>query len=91
MPFIKRHDRTFKLTDPTPEHCPPGEFVREIPLPSRIPEDAKLEAYRDETGTMLEIIVPKHRIGPEEHEVRVCLRPSPWSERAFVDLKETLV
>ncbi|KAF2296048.1 hypothetical protein GH714_035854 [Hevea brasiliensis] len=75
MPFIKRHDRTFKLTDPTPEHCPPGEFIREIPLPNRIPEDAELEAYRDETGTMLEIIVPKYRVGPEEHEVRVCLRP----------------
>ncbi|OAY46070.1 hypothetical protein MANES_07G114300v8 [Manihot esculenta] len=71
MPFIKRHDRTFKLTDPTPEHCPPGEFIREIPLPNRIPEDAKLEAYRDETGTMLEIIVPKHRVGPEEHEVQM--------------------
>jgi HSP20 family molecular chaperone IbpA len=80
MPFIKRHDRTFKLTDPTPEHCPPGEFIREIPLPNLIPEDAKLEAYRDETGTVLEIIVPKHRVGPEEHEVRVCLRPPPWSE-----------
>lgn len=91
MPFIKRHDRTFKLTDPTPEHCPPGEFIREIPLPSRIPEDAKLEAYCDETGTMLEIIVPKRRVGPEEHEVRVCLRPSPWSERSFVDLKEALL
>ena len=91
MPFIKRHDRTFKLTDPTPEHCPPGEFIREIPLPTRIPEDANLEAYRDETGTMLEIIVPKHRAGPEEHEVRVCLRPAPWSERAYVDLKEALV
>lgn len=78
MPFIKRHDRTFKLTDPTPEHCPPGEFIREIPLQKRIPEDAKLEAYRDETGTMLEIIVPKSREGPEEHEVHVCLRPSPW-------------
>lgn len=87
MPFIKRHDRTFKLTDPTPEHCPPGEFIREIPLPNRIPEDAKLEAYYDETGTMLEVIVPKNRVGPEEHEVRVCLRPSPWSERPFVDLK----
>ncbi|XP_010520119.1 PREDICTED: uncharacterized protein LOC104799350 [Tarenaya hassleriana] len=75
MPFIKRHDRTFKLSDPAPEHCPPGEFVREISLPNRIPDDAKLEAYRDETGTMLEIMVPKHRTGPEEHEVRVCLRP----------------
>ncbi|KAJ4835608.1 hypothetical protein Tsubulata_045842 [Turnera subulata] len=91
MPFIKRQDRTFKLTDATPEHCPPGEFIREISLPNRIPEDAKLEAYGDETGTMLEIIVPKHRVGPEEHEVRVCLRPSPWNERAFVDLKEALV
>ncbi|KAJ4719854.1 HSP20-like chaperones superfamily protein [Melia azedarach] len=91
MPFIKRHDRTFKLTDPTPEHCPPGEFIREIPLPNRIPEDAKLEAYHDETGTMLEIIVPKNRVGPEEHEVRVCLRPSPWNERPFVDLEEAFV
>lgn len=80
MQFIKRLDRTFKLTDPTPEHCPPGEFVREIPLATRIPEDAKLEAYCDETGTMLEIIVPKHRVGPEEHEVPVCLRPVPWGE-----------
>ncbi|KAK9170509.1 hypothetical protein Syun_002649 [Stephania yunnanensis] len=75
MPFIKRHDRTFKLTDPSPEHCPPGDFIREIPLPTRIPEDATLEAFYDETGTVLEIMVPKHRVGPEEHEVRVCLRP----------------
>jgi hypothetical protein len=91
MPFIKRHNRTFKLTDPAPEHCPPGEFIREISLPTLISEDAKLEAYCDETGTMLEIIVPKHRTGPEEHEVQVCLRPSSWSERPFVDLEETLV
>lgn len=91
MPIVKRQDRTFKLTDPSPEHCPPGDFIREIPLPTRIPEDAKLEAYGDETGTMLEIIVPKHRVGPEEHEVRVCLRPSPWSERAYVDFTEALV
>ncbi|KAK3034390.1 hypothetical protein RJ639_033661 [Escallonia herrerae] len=91
MPTMKRQDRTFKLTDRTPEHCPPGEFTREIPLPTRIPEDAELEAYGDETGTMLEIIVPKHRAGPEEHEVHVCLRPSPWSERAYVDLTEALV
>ncbi|EXB58127.1 hypothetical protein L484_026326 [Morus notabilis] len=75
QPFIKRHDRTFKLTDPTPEHCPPGEFIREIALPTRIPEDGKLEAYCDETGTVLEIIIPKHRKGPEEHEVRVCFVP----------------
>ncbi|CAL9155515.1 unnamed protein product [Musa hybrid cultivar] len=75
-PYIKRHDRTFKLTDPSPEHCPPGEFVREITLPMRIPEDANLEAYYDESGALLEIMVPKHRMGPEEHEVRVCiLRP----------------
>ncbi|KAI4383988.1 hypothetical protein MLD38_009765 [Melastoma candidum] len=79
-PFIKRHDRTFKLTDPMPEHCPPGEFIREIPLPTRIPEDAKLEAYCDQTGTVLEINVPKHHLRPEEHEVRVCFRPSAWSD-----------
>jgi hypothetical protein len=74
-PFVRRHDRTFRLTDPAPEHCPPGEFVREIPLATRIPEDARLEAYYDETGTGLEIMVPKHRVGPEEHEVQVCMRP----------------
>ncbi|KAG2685822.1 hypothetical protein I3843_10G136300 [Carya illinoinensis] len=75
MPFIKRHDRTFKLTDPSSEHCPPGEFVREIPLSTRIPEDANVEAYYDGPGSVLEIMVPKLRVGPEEHEVRVCLRP----------------
>ncbi|CAK9188181.1 unnamed protein product [Ilex paraguariensis] len=73
-PFIKRHDRTFKLTDPLSEHCPQGEFVREIPLSTRIPEDAHIEAYYDGPGTALEILVPKLREGPEEHEVRVCLR-----------------
>lgn len=74
-PFIKRRDRIFKLTDPCMEHCPPGEFVREIPLSTRIPEDANIEAYYDGPGTVLEILVPKLREGPEEHEVRVCLRP----------------
>ncbi|XP_024991296.1 uncharacterized protein LOC112525405 [Cynara cardunculus var. scolymus] len=74
-PVLKRQERVFTMRDPASEHCPPGEFVREILLPTPIPEDAMLEAYRDETGTMLEIIVPKHRVGPEEHEVRVCLRP----------------
>ncbi|KAL5209949.1 hypothetical protein ABZP36_005572 [Zizania latifolia] len=79
MPFLKRHDRTFKLVDPSPEHCPPGEFIREISLPTRIPEDATLEAYCDESGTGLEIIVPKYRVGPEEHEVHVSMRPpSSW-------------
>lgn len=73
-PFVKRNERTFKLTDPSPEHCPPGEFIREIPLSTRIPEDANIEAYYDGSGTMLEIVVPKLRAGPEEHEVRVCLR-----------------
>ncbi|KAG9151492.1 hypothetical protein Leryth_015112 [Lithospermum erythrorhizon] len=91
MPTIRRQDRTFKLTDPAPEHCLQGEFVREIPLPTRIPEDAKLEAYGDVTGTMLEIIVPKHHVGPEEHEVLVCLRSSPWSENPHVGLTEALV
>ncbi|PKU82869.1 uncharacterized protein LOC110099950 [Dendrobium catenatum] len=75
MPFIKRHDRTFKLTDPSPEHCPPGEFVREISLATRIHEDSKIEAYYDETGTILEIMVPKYGSEPEEHEVHVSLRP----------------
>ncbi|KAK6790993.1 hypothetical protein RDI58_010074 [Solanum bulbocastanum] len=90
IPIIKRQNRTFKLSDPAPEHCPSGEFVREIPLRTRIPEDAKLEAYGDETGTMLEIHVPKQRVGPEEHEVLVCLRPSPWTTHAYVDLTEAM-
>ncbi|KAK4834733.1 hypothetical protein QYF36_027452 [Acer negundo] len=75
IPLIKRHDRTFKLTDPASEHCPPGDFIREIPLSTRIPEDANIEAYYDGPGSVLEIMVPKLRVGPEEHEVRVCLRP----------------
>ncbi|KAL2481532.1 HSP20-like chaperones superfamily protein [Abeliophyllum distichum] len=75
VPFIKRHNRTFKLSDTSSEHCPPGEFVREIALSTRIPEDARIEAYYDGPGTVLEILVPKLREGPEEHEVRVCLRP----------------
>ncbi|KAG9147879.1 hypothetical protein Leryth_003477 [Lithospermum erythrorhizon] len=74
-PIIKRQGRTFRLSDPASEHCPPGEFVREIPLSTRIPEDAKIEAYFDGSGTMLEILVPKLHEGPEEHEVRICLRP----------------
>ncbi|KAJ3668973.1 hypothetical protein LUZ60_010923 [Juncus effusus] len=73
MPYVKRNERVFKLVDRTAEHCPPGEFVREIKLATRIPEDAKIEAYFDEA--VLEIIVPKFRSGPEEHEVRVCMRP----------------
>lgn len=75
MPIIKRQDRTFKLADSFSEHCPPGEFIREIPLSTRIPEDANIEAYYGGPGSVLEILVPKLRVGPEEHEVRVCLRP----------------
>ncbi|XP_051113577.1 uncharacterized protein LOC127239456 [Andrographis paniculata] len=75
MPFLQRRDRMFKLTDPAPEHCPHGEFKREIMLPTRIPDDAQLEAYFHKNETILEIKVPKHRMGPEEHEVTVCLRP----------------
>lgn len=75
MQFIKRQDRTFKLADSYSEHCPPGEFVREIPLLTRIPEDANIEAYYGGPGSMLEILVPKLPLGTEEHEVRICLRP----------------
>ncbi|XP_047328250.1 uncharacterized protein LOC124931745 [Impatiens glandulifera] len=70
--FVKRKDRTFKMSDPSPEHCPSGEFVREITLSTRIPENANIEAYYDDVeGMMLEILVPKIREGIEEHEVRV--------------------
>lgn len=74
-PVMLRNGRTFKLTDPSPEHCPCGEFTREISLPTRIPEDAKLEAYFDKSGTVLELKVPKYGTTPEVHEVPVCLRP----------------
>ncbi|KAF3618660.1 putative dof zinc finger protein DOF2.2-like [Capsicum annuum] len=74
-PFMLMNGRTFKLTDPSPEHCPRGEFTREISLPTRIPDDAKLEAYFDKSGTVLELKVPKHAATPEVHEVPVCLRP----------------
>lgn len=73
--LIKRRERTFKLTDSNPEHCPSGEFVREIPLMTRIPDDAKLEACCNVSGSVLEIMVPKHRVGPEEHEVRISFPP----------------
>lgn len=74
-PFMLRNGRTFKLTDPSPEHCPCGEFTREISLPTRIPDDAKVEAYFDKSGTVLELKVPKYSTTPEVHEVPVCLRP----------------
>ncbi|CAH8321934.1 unnamed protein product [Eruca vesicaria subsp. sativa] len=73
-PLVKRRERTFKLVDDkTAEHCPPGEFMREIQLPNRIPEEANIEAYFDGMGPVLEILVPKLKV-EEEHEVRVCLR-----------------
>ncbi|XP_047330278.1 uncharacterized protein LOC124933881 [Impatiens glandulifera] len=74
-PYVKRSNRTFKLVDPSSEHCPQGEFMREIPLATRIPEDANIEAYYDGPGTTLEIIVPKPCGGIKEHEVVVCRRP----------------
>lgn len=73
-PYIVRGDRNFKLTDPSPEHCPPGEFVREIALATRIPENAELEAYYVEAAAGLEIMVPKHHVFSGEREVRVFLR-----------------
>ncbi|KAJ7524327.1 hypothetical protein O6H91_17G000800 [Diphasiastrum complanatum] len=75
MPFVTRGDRTFKLTDPNPEHCPPGEFVREIELATRIPENAELKAFYVEASAGLEIMVPKHHNSSEEREVRVYLPP----------------
>jgi HSP20 family molecular chaperone IbpA len=69
MQHIRRHGRMFALADPFTEHCPPGDFIREIPLATRIPEDAKLEACFDEAASVLEIMVPKRGNEPEEHEV----------------------
>lgn len=73
--YIKRGDRTFELTDASPEHCPPGEFIREIALATRIPENAELKAFYIEAGAGLEIMVPKHHDTYEEREVRVFLPP----------------
>ncbi|XP_024362138.1 uncharacterized protein [Physcomitrium patens] len=74
-PTVVRGDRTFKLTDPNPEHCPAGDFVREIGLATRIPEDAELKAFYAEGCAGLEILVPKHSVVSEEREVRVFLPP----------------
>lgn len=73
--YIKRGDRTFELTDLSPEHCRPGEFIREIALATRIPENAELEAFYVEAGAGLEILVPKHNEFSEEREVHVFLPP----------------
>lgn len=75
VPVVTRGDRTFKLTDMNPEHCPQGEFVREIPLATRIPENAELKAFYVEASAGLEIMVPKHLHFSEEREVRVFLPP----------------
>lgn len=83
MPFIKRRDKVFRLTDTSSEHCPPGEFVREIPLSTRILEDANIEAYYDGPGSVLEILVPKLLAEPEEHEIRVCFRPHLGGKNDF--------
>ncbi|KAL5647222.1 hypothetical protein ACJX0J_041577, partial [Zea mays] len=53
-------------------HCPPGDFIRQIPLATRIPEDAKLESCFDEAASVLEIMVPKRGNEPEQHEVQEC-------------------
>lgn len=75
MPTITRGERTFTLTDPNPEHCPQGEFVREIFLATTIPENAELKAFYVEASAGLEIMVPKHTLFSEEREVRVFLPP----------------
>lgn len=75
VPFLKRRDRIFRLADPSSEHCPPGHFVREIPLSTLIFDGAELEAHYDGPRSLLEIVVPKLPSEPEEHEIRVCFRP----------------
>ncbi|EPS63807.1 hypothetical protein M569_10974 [Genlisea aurea] len=82
--YIQRNNRTFRLADPYSEHCPPGEFIREIPLSTRIPENAKIEAYFDDPGAVLEILVPKVKPGPVEHEVHVCLRPGGRNDKLML-------
>jgi hypothetical protein len=83
-PCVTRGDRTFKLTDANPEHCPPGEFVREIGLATRIPENAELKAFYAEACAGLEIMVPKHRGFSEEREVRVFLPPQLGQTEALL-------
>jgi hypothetical protein len=83
-PTVIRGDRTFKLTDPNPEHCPPGDFVREIGLATRIPENADLKAFYVEACAGLEIMVPKHNVLSEEREVRVFLPPQMSQTEALL-------
>ncbi|CAI5482120.1 unnamed protein product [Closterium sp. Yama58-4] len=81
QPTLIRWNRAFHLTDAHPEHCPPGEFVREIVLPSRIPDSADVKAFFSDSGGGVEILVPK--LVPvsqyHEREVRVFLPPKTAS------------
>lgn len=83
-PVITRGDRTFKLTDMSAEHCPQGEFVREIPLVTRIPENAELKAFYVEASAGLEIMVPKYSHFSEERKVRVFLPPQLGKSEVLV-------
>ncbi|MCO5564185.1 hypothetical protein L7F22_017842 [Adiantum nelumboides] len=73
LPVVTRGARTFKLTDANPEHCPEGDFVREIALATRIPDNAELKAFYVKESAGLEIMIPKHLHLSEEREVRVFL------------------
>eukprot|EP00249_Psilotum_nudum_P005996 c19381_g1_i1 orf=690-2186(+) len=84
VPIVTRGERTFALSDPNPEHCPPGEFIREIPLATRIPENAELEAFYVEASAGLEIMVPKYNLFSEEREVRVFLPPQVGQSEALL-------
>lgn len=70
-PCITRWERTFRLTDPSPELCPPGDFVREITLPSRIPDSADVKAFFTDAGAGVEILVPKQDTSFHEREVQL--------------------
>eukprot|EP00850_Spirogloea_muscicola_P010527 SM000062S19913 [mRNA] locus=s62:381441:385538:+ [translate_table: standard] len=71
VPFLAREGRTFWLSDVDPEHCPSGDFIREIKLPSRIPENAELKATYSQDSAALEILIPKTLGFSEEKEVQI--------------------
>ncbi|CAL9767346.1 unnamed protein product [Musa acuminata subsp. burmannicoides] len=60
MPYVKRHDRTFRLTDPSPE----------ITLPTALPStEKKLDTYFDTASQLLENSHEKEGAGTQEKGV----------------------
>lgn len=70
---LQRFGRTFVCNDKSPELPPWKEFVRRIPLPERIPDDAEIVAVLGDNGRTVEILVPKYKATSVEKEVKLLL------------------